>query len=156
MSVWLGVDPGVGGALATMNPAGITVEDMPVIKAAKGRLYDIKALADILDGARADRPIDRVIVEHMQPIRGIGVKATFHLGFAQGMLEALLTEMGIPYELVRPGRWRKALGLTGTNGNERRLRAIQMWPALAEDLRLKKHDGRADALFLAEWGRRHG
>ena len=37
-----------------------------------------------------------------------------------------------------------------------RYKAMQLFPQLADQLNLKKHEGRADALLIAEWRRRQG
>lgn len=44
----------------------------------------------------------------------------------------------------------------GKEKDASRLRALELFPHLQEELKLKKHHNRADALLIAEWGRRKG
>jgi crossover junction endodeoxyribonuclease RuvC len=48
------------------------------------------------------------------------------------------------------------MGLQGKNKDASRAMAMRLWPGLREQLELKKHDGRAEALLLAEYLRRAG
>jgi hypothetical protein len=65
--------------------------------------------------------------------------------------DGLLATLGLAYTRVRPGVWKKALGLT-RDKEQTRLRAMQLYPGA--DLRRKKDHGRAEALLLARWGSR--
>jgi crossover junction endodeoxyribonuclease RuvC len=79
----------------------------------------------------------------------------FTMGRGLGTWEGVLAGLGIPYELVTPQRWKKALmdGM-GKDKDASRLQAIRLFPAIAGQLARKKDDGRADALLIAEYGRR--
>jgi len=53
---------------------------------------------------------------------------------------------------MRPGVWKRSLGLSGDK-EQARLRAMQLF--FGADLRLRKHHSRAEALLLAWYGWRH-
>ena len=76
-----------------------------------------------------------------------------NFGFIQGVLKAY----GIPYELVTPQKWKKEFSCTSDKNT-----SIEVCKRLFPDVNLKAtdrckkdHDGMAEALLLAEYGRRH-
>ncbi len=46
------------------------------------------------------------------------------------------------------------MGLAGKTKEDSRALAIQLFPALAEELKRVKDEGRAESLLIAEYGRR--
>ena len=66
-----------------------------------------------------------------------------------GVWLGILATLGFAYTRVRPGVWKKALGLR-SDKEQARLRAMQLYPGA--DLRRKKDHGRAEALLLAWYG----
>ncbi len=71
----------------------------------------------------------------------------------------LLQEVGLlrgelPIEFVSPRVWKKRMGLTTADKETSRAMAIRMFPLLAKELARKGDDGRAEALLIAEYGRR--
>lgn len=82
--------------------------------------------------------------------------STFLLnGQIQGILIALSAMYGIAYEIINPQTWKPQMMPGQARDKEAaRQKAIQLFPAAVEDLRLKKHHNRAEALLLAAWGRR--
>lgn len=78
-------------------------------------------------------------------------------GQIQGMLVSLAYFYGIRYEIINPQVWKRAM-MPGEarDKDAARQKAIQLFPSVAEELKLKKHHNRAEALLLAEWGRRRG
>ena len=66
-----------------------------------------------------------------------------------------LEALKMPYDLVRPQRWKNALGVVGTGAAGKkaaRIVAMRLFPDLQENV--AKHDGMVDALLIAEFGRR--
>lgn len=161
--VYVGIDPGTTGAIAFIRGKDAVVLDIPVSvvrkKSGKGHqsLYDYQQIARILGVVSGGQCVTMVTIEEGQKMlviggRVIGRPATsYACGWATGMWLPLLAYCDIPYELVLPGAWKKAMRLT--NDKERsRLTARSMWPKA--ELSLKKHHNRAEALLLAEYGRR--
>ena len=76
------------------------------------------------------------------------------IGLGMGVWLGMLATLGLAHPRVRPGVWKKALGL-GKDKEAARLRAMQLYPGA--DLRRKKDHGRAEVVLLAYWGQRqHG
>ena len=84
-----------------------------------------------------------------------GVSSSFCFGEGKGMWEGILAALNIPVELVSPQRWKKEIMADqGKDKSAARFKAMALFPSLADQLKLVKHDGRAEALLLAEYGRR--
>ena len=85
---------------------------------------------------------------------GQGVRSMFTMGYGVGVWTGLLVGLLLPYNRVTPQRWKKLMmdGIAAKDKDASRHRAQQLFPLA--DLRLKKHDGRAEALLIAEYGHR--
>ena len=79
----------------------------------------------------------------------------FHFGENFGFIQGLLIAFGIPYELVRPQKWKKEFSITGDKNS-----SIQVCKRLFPTANLRKEggrkddDGMAEALLMAEYARR--
>ena len=156
--IYLGIDPGLTGAIGVLFPyEEQAVYDLPVmqnVKAAeKGRVrqhIDPSALASVL-GIFDPREC-RTFLEYTQA--GMkGALANYSLGHSSGIIMGVLSSLGFVYEMVRPQDWKKEFGLLKTEKDASRKQALALYPSLG--LARKKDHGRADAILLAEWGRRH-
>lgn len=97
------------------------------------------------------------VVEHVNAMPGQGVTSCFSFGQNFGFILGLLTAFRIPYELVRPQKWKKEFSCTSDKNTSIEV-AQRLFPGV--DLRRtpqcrKPHDGICEALLMAEWGKRH-
>ncbi len=150
--IFLGLDPGLIGAFAAIDTDGqvIAVHDLPIIRDGKLAFVDGPALVGHMIEARQGRPA-RILVERVSAMPSQGVASSFNFGVGFGSLLAACRFLAMPLELVTPTVWKRALGLS----SDKRAsldRARMLFPTT--DLHLAKHDGRAEALLLAEHGRR--
>lgn len=174
--LFIGIDPGLDGAIGWIRSSGGDVGACvtPTILKTEGkgsRLYDLPLMRRVLIGCLLDyapgvNTAERaqsscVALEKQQAMKGQGVSSTFSIGRGYGLWEGLLVGLGVPYQLVHPKTWQKEL-LGGLAGGSKE-RSIQRAGALFPDLDLRAsersripHDGKADALCLAEWCRRQG
>ena len=149
----IGVDPGLSGALAVLDPAGafVAVHDTPTLtlRVARGRRadYDLPGMAALLGLYAA--PGVHVLIEEAQAMPGQGVRSMFTTGYGFGVWLGVLAALRMPYTRVRPGVWKKACSL-GKDKEAARLRAQQLFPAA--NLRRKRDHGRAEALLLGWYG----
>lgn len=145
--IYIGIDPGKSGAMAFIGDNG----DITVIPFDEGRyLGHIKALANPTVQARA-------CVEHVGAMPGQGVTSMFNFGRGFGWLLGMLDACGVPYELVRPQKWKKEYSVTGDKNSSIAV-CKRLFPAvsLLPTPRCKKdNDGMAEALLMAEYARRH-
>lgn len=148
--VIVGIDPGIGGAIAAVYDGQVTAWDMPTVEIRGKRHVDPHGVAQRLGLLPA---ITMAVVEHVQGVQGTGATSAFSFGRSFGVIEGVLAGLAIPTTLVRPQAWTKALGVTRDKGDHRRV-AMGLWPACASLFARVKDDGRADAALLCEWWRR--
>ena len=142
----LGVDPGLDGAIALLGDGFLAVRDMPTAGELKRRVVVAAEAAGII---RAWTP-DIAVIERVHAMPKQGVTSSFRFGQALGTIEGVLGALLIPIEYVTPQSWKKHFRLTA-NKDDARLRAIQTWPRIADELRRKKDADKAEALLIARY-----
>ena len=163
MKTYIGIDPGLSGAMVAVNSAGEVVGQMvmPRANGSKGPL-DVKCilawLIEVKSGSKATASLERVSTRP-----GQSATSTLTSGVNWGRLDALLTALGIRYDTPTPQQWKRKLGLPKRPARERqqaKLDAVELASHLFPSLELtpgKKttpHDGLADAALIAEYARR--
>jgi crossover junction endodeoxyribonuclease RuvC len=159
---WIGIDPGMSGALALLNvsDAGTDVEvvDMPfvMVRGAKGdkKTMDFWTLASIVGAWSSLHPVKGATIEAVHAMPEQGVTSSFNFGGAFYAARQALASAGVRETLVQPATWKAIYGLRGGRENKdmSRSKATEFYPAFAEKWKLKKHDGRAEAALLAHYG----
>lgn len=145
-----GIDPGSTGAIAVIDDHGGYVAHliMPVVKLGKSTRVNGAAVAAFL----REHPVRHVFIERVAAMPGQGVASTFTFGHAAGLVEGVVTGMGLPVDSVTPQAWKRAAGLIGTDKDASRSRAVQLYP----DLRILDLKGKgqavADAILIARFG----
>lgn len=156
----LGIDPGLGGALALYQPqhpifaAGYAeVIDMPThtitVNGKQKRQIDLYQLARWIDMHSSD--ISLAVIEDPHALPGQGVTSSFNFGAACGIAQMAAASAMIPMHLVRPATWKKAMNLTADKDASRR-RASMLFPQHSANWARAKDDGRAEAVLLAYYG----
>ena len=160
----IGVDVGLEGAIACLDEKGkvLFVQDMPVVFVKKGRkqvrLIDVREVVRIF--ARVGKQVF-VMIEKTSPApaKCSTPQANWGLGYGAGVIEGVVVAKGLKYEKVEPREWQKYFKFPGQKRGQTKemsyYRASQLFP----DVELKTErgrvlDGRADALLIAEYGRR--
>lgn len=149
-----GIDPGVNGALATIeNGALVSVRDIPVetITKTDGRVrrkVDPETLLMIL---RELAP-DLVVLEHVHASPGMGVSSAFTFGQLFGTIESVVRIAGMELQLAHSSVWKRGMNVPAdkkaTVAEATRLfGGDQFWP------RAKDHN-RAEAALIALFGHR--
>lgn len=145
--IYIGIDPGKSGAMAVIYCGGmndavklIPFDEREYIR----RLQDMKA------------PFSKACLEHVGAMPGQGVTSMFNFGQNFGYIKGLLEAFQIPYELVRPQKWKKEFGITGDKNSSVEV-CKRLFPgvSLRRTERCRKDDdGMAEALLMAEYARR--
>jgi len=162
---FIGIDPGFLGALAIVDGSGrAQVHDAPVltVQSKKGktrREYDLNAVARLLrrfQTLESTKFMSIAVFEKVGSRPDQGVASMWSMGYGSGIWEMALTWARIPYTRVTPLKWKNAM-LEGVGHDKESsiLRAQQLFPHV--DLTTARgafRDGRAEALLLAEYGRR--
>ncbi len=144
----VGIDPGKSGGVASISREVATAFPMPIL----GKEIDGAALGYWL---RCVSP-ETVIIEKSQAMPGQGVTSMFNYGAGFGRLLGICEALGLPYRLVTPQRW-KGVVLAGTAKDKDAAISFvrRAYPSinLTPGRKRKAHDGIADAVCLAEYGR---
>ncbi len=91
------------------------------------------------------------VVERVSAMPGNGAVSMFNFGRSYGDVRGVIGALDIPLHFVTPQKWKKHFGLT-SDKDQSRLRAIRMFPAVADQFKRKKDDGRAEAALIALYG----
>jgi len=171
----ISVDCGNTGAIASYYNGNRIIHDMPTFKKKAGRKrvaegkykgkmidklkteYDIPEVVNIITSLNhgdfaAIMPLVAV-VESIHAHPGQGVTSMFAMGQGYGIIRGIIAALDIPIYLVSPQKWKGHFGLLKQDKDAARIKAIELFPELADQLNLKKHHGRADALLIGEWYR---
>lgn len=166
--IYIGIDPGLGGAVGVLNDGPILggpptplcpmVYDTPtaLVKGSKTKRKHLpSAMAFILEPFKDWSNDVLVILENVHSMPSQGVSSSFSFGEGKGLWEGIVAAYHLPLELVSPQRWKKTIMADqGREKDAARFKAQQLFPTLTEQLTRKKDDGRAEAILLAEYGRR--
>ncbi len=156
MRICIGIDPGLTGAVAALDTDGklLWVKDTPVAQKSKTKLeYMESGMAQLLGAC--DGVIDHVWIETQQSMPRQGVASTFKTGVGYGIWLGIIAAYGLPHTSVRAPAWKKEVGIAaGSDKDMSRVLAQQLHPSSVEWLQRKRDHGRADAILIAEFGRR--
>ena len=153
----LGIDPGLGGAIAVLTDDGALIEifDMPILAdgPAGRRSVNAALVASLIYQSHATR----AFVELVNARPGEGAVGAFSFGRSRGVLEGVLAACGLPCRLVAPAHWKRAAGIpAGKAKDASRSEAIRRWPSMAAMFARAKDDGRAEAALIGWVGLRRG
>jgi len=146
----VGIDPGQSGGVAYIDLEGCRswAEPMPTL----GKDIDAYAVSDWL----RDWQPDTVIVEKVHSMPKQGVVSMFRFGLGFGRILGVLEALAIPYRLVTPQEWKRVV-LAGTAKDKDAAIAFarRAYPHidLTPGRKRTPHDGIADAVCLADYGR---
>lgn len=94
-------------------------------------------------------------MEHVGVMPKNGSVSTFHFGENFGWLQGMLEAYEIPYELVRPQKWKKEFSVTADKNTSIEV-CKRLFPGvnlIPPDCR-KEHDGMAESLLMALYAKR--
>ena len=143
--VYMSFDPGKDGAAAFLwNGESLVVP------------FDKKTYIDVVKSFLNKGFEAKAVVEHVGAMPGQGCVSMFNFGTSFGWLQGMLEALGVSYELVRPAKWKKEFSCTSDKNTSIEV-AKRLFPDV--DLRrtercTKAHDGKAEALLMAEYCRR--
>ena len=140
---FIGVDVGKGGAIAVIHADNTVASSV----------FSEEEYRDIIFRLRGNA---FAVVEDVHAMPKQGVTSMFNFGYNKGWIMGLLYANGVHTQLVSPQRWKKAFSLDGDKKKSVDC-ARRLFPgvSLFATPRCKKpHDGIAEALLMAEYGRR--
>ncbi len=160
--IYLGIDPGLTGAVARIGYVDIVgmrvgradykTWDAPTAKDGKHTvLLPVEMRRILLEAVSGQECV--VFLEKVHSMPKQGVSSSFNFGEGYGIWQGLIVGLGLRWEKVTPQRWQKEM-LAGMQGGKDAsiIKAQELFPQA--ELSRKKDHGRADALLIAEYGRR--
>lgn len=159
-ALFVGIDPGLSGALAVLDAGGALVElaVMPTEPHGKTSRVSGRDIRAFIEGvtARTGGAVALAVLEQVASRPGQGAPSVFTFGRAFGAVEGTLSALGLPLDYVPPAVWKRAYGLSADKGESVR-KAADLVPAAVPWLAargLKLTHDRAEAVLLAEFARR--
>lgn len=149
--IYIGIDPGANGGIAVINP-----DSRWPVWVSK---YSDDVLMSVMETLEVEGHIlsmdTCVYVEQVHSMPKQGVASTFKFGVNYGKILGILRVYEIDTHLVTPSKWKKAMGVTSDKQTSIN-KAKELFPEISLIPRRcrKEHDGIAEALLIAEYGRR--
>ena len=139
----LGIDPGYSGCVVSLHRETGEVD---------GLINLSETPHDIAEFVRArSLSIDKAYLEKVGAMPRQGVSSTFKFGTSYGFGLGLLTSLLVPFEEVTPAKWQQVMKCrSGGDKKITKAAAQRLFP------RMKVTHKNADALLIAEYGRRVG
>lgn len=138
---FLGIDPGLKGALVFLTNMIVTAYPMPVYKRGDKTYVDESELTRIVS---AERP-DQAVIEDVFSSPQMGVVSAFSFGEGKGVLKGVLAGQGVPFVLVSPAKWKSDMGTIADKNHTKRLaRSVFKNQKLSTE-------GKCEAALLALW-----
>jgi|TARA_B100001059_G_scaffold170893_1_gene170939 crossover junction endodeoxyribonuclease RuvC len=150
----IGIDPGLSGALAVLeNNKVLNIFDMPVMsegKKNKRQLNSAQLVCLIKENIKTNEEVI-VVVEQVNAMPGQGVTSMFNFGQTFGAIKGVCAALELPIFFVRPSKWKKHFELINSSKDSSRTRAIEMYPAMSNQLSKKKDVNKSDAILIARF-----
>lgn len=156
--VIVGIDPGLRGAVAILADnepyePHRNVFDCPVMgtRSTPGGFNEY-GMYTILRNLKPDV----VYIERQQTMPKQGLSSSGKTMYGYGLWIMAIVSLNVPYHVVTAQAWKKFMlaGLDRSDKNVSRMVAMRCFPSLADKLARVGDDGRAEALLIAEYGRR--
>lgn len=157
--IHVGVDPGKTGAVAGIRGREVLfVHDCPLTRG----VLDVPRLAAIVRALALKYPELHCTIEEVGTFRRDGRAGAFTFGGNFFAWQSAFAAMNVPVLLAPPKKWKK--GIIGPKPGKDKIVSIRTCHFLFPGSRAvvdmpppgekPKHDGRAEAILLAEFGRR--
>lgn len=156
-----GIDPGLSGALAFLDHNGtlLAIDDIPTMlnpdagpKTTIKREVDVCALYALVRARVPAQDTAICALEHVSTIGAQGSQAIVSLSATKASIMAVLRLLRHDVRRVAPQTWKRFYGLT-SDKDECLGKARELYGA-PDDIKLKKHHNRAEALLIARYALR--
>ena len=141
---WVGIDPGMTGAVAL-----IPADGAPLVVDYPG---DVALAVDAVRTWTVEYNIMLAAVESVHAMPKQGVVSTFTFGKSFGEWLGILAAMGVSHTLVSPQEWQRGV-IHASDGADPKTRSLtaarRIFPTC--ELARKRDHNRADALLIARW-----
>lgn len=154
----VGIDLGVSGAMAALDPArGMRLWDLPIVADPDtGKRLDARAFLELLRYAIPANETGVVMAENVHVMRVAG-RAMSHstestLVGLRYAVHALVDVARVPMRLVQPQAWKKHYGIKADKtGQQARDMVVRLYPHAAGQVKRVKDHNRAEAVLIAHY-----
>jgi len=158
--IYVGIDPGLTGAVAFIDGDRISIEDIPTREVTGGAV--VRKRVNGLELARMLRrhcPADKAALVTIEAVHAIAGKREGQGGMQQmgslertsGAIEAVLEVLRMPFVAVYPQSWKRLYELSKDKDAARSM-AMRLYPDAQAMLARKKDHNRAESLLIAHYG----
>lgn len=156
VSVIVGIDPGLSGALAFLDVEEATVRiiDMPTFEFSTSTKNKTEVDPYTISMELADYSVEHIYLEEVFSSPQMGVTSSFNFGEGKGMIRGVVAAMGLPLTQVKPQKWKKDMRVPADK-KAAVMRASQLIPGAAPVFKGPRGaalDGRAEAALIALYG----
>ena len=149
----MGIDPGVKGGIALLEDKGAVFSTLSLDGLTESELAQL--FGKLVSHQWTPKPM--CFIEKVGYIKGDGGMGAFTFGKVYGLLRGLALGHGLTIHDVYPMMWQSSLScLSGGNKNVTKNKAILLFPEYHATRPRGITHGVADALLIAEYGRRLG
>lgn len=158
MTVFIGIDPGLSGAISFVTERSCVVEDLPTMPLPGDGLIrnkiDGRALVKII---RTNVPVGEAAQAYVELVSTMGgknnaVQTQGSLMRSLGAIETVLECLGYKPTMLSPQKWKRFYGL---DSDKKKALATARELYQTAPLSLVKHHNRAESLLIAHWGLRN-
>lgn len=156
--IFIGVDPGLNGAISFVTERSCVVEDLPTMPLPGDGLIknkiDGRALVALI---RKNVPAGETAEAYLEQVSTMGgknnaVQTQGSLMRSLGAIETVLECLGYKPMMLSPQKWKRFYGL---DANKAKALAKARELYRGAPLSLVKHHNRAESLLIAHWGLRN-
>ena len=152
----IGIDPGITGSICFFKDGKILdVIEMPNMAEGKKNKKQVNGAQIFYEISLRIKDIKKdevkVIIEQVSAMPGQGVTSMFNFGQTFGAIKGICAALGLPIFFVRPAKWKKHFELINSSKDASRTKAIEMYPALSNQLAKKKDVNKSDAILIARF-----
>jgi hypothetical protein len=157
---FIGVDPGLSGAISIFKDNKYIVFPMPttkrILRKKTRRDMDIQKLVEIFDENIGFNSSVIAGIELVHSMPQQGVSSTFLFGRVSGIVEGCIGAFGYESYRITPQVWKRFYGdMKGLDRKEQkdmaRSIASEIAPYIKDEFKRKKDDGKAEALLIANY-----
>jgi len=156
--IYIGIDPGLSGAISFLSERSCVVEDLPTMPLPGNglitRKIDGRSLAALI---RKNVPIGETAEAYLEQVSTMGgknnaVQTQGSLMRSLGAIETVLECLGYRPTMLAPQKWKRFYGL---DADKKKALATARGLYASAPLSLVKHHNRAESLLIAHWGLRN-
>ncbi len=141
----IGIDTGVKGGISVLkNNKLVKIYTMPLTS---NKQVNPQGLYNILKFYKNSD----CVIEKAQAMPKQGVVSMFNYGRQYGYIIGILTSLGFKITEVQPVKWKKYHNLIKTTKSDSIKKALDLYKDSKEFIWLKKHDGLAESLLIADY-----